>query len=79
MEKTFQWWLQTVEYMVESDKGKEKKITETYLIKAVDPTDAQVQLTKDLIELGFKDFKIKSQRQTNIIKVIVPKGIDIDD
>ena len=79
MDKTFYWWSQMVEYTVESDNGKSKKITEEYLVKAVDPTDAQIQLTKDLTEYGMHDFKIKSQKRTNITKVIVPIGTDIND
>lgn len=80
MDKTFYWWSVVVEFLTEGDNGKPKKIKEEYLVKAVDPTDAQVQITKELGEQGgISEFRIKSQKQTNILKVIVPEGVEIDD
>lgn len=80
MERTFNWWSVSVELETENDKGAIKKIKEEYLVKAVDPTDAQVQITKELGDSASTgQWCIKAQKQTKILRIIHPHDVDLND
>lgn len=53
----------------ETDRGKIKKTTEQYLVKAVSVTDAEVLINKDFADYP-NDWEVKSVSATRILKVI---------
>jgi hypothetical protein len=57
-----------VSFKVETDEGKEKKIKEKYLVKAIGCTDAEAIVTKEFT--GTNDFKVESIAETKIINVL---------
>ena len=58
-----------VQIIVTDDKGKDKKITEQYLVSAVSVTDAEAITTK-YFESTSSDFKVVSVTETKIIDVL---------
>jgi hypothetical protein len=61
----------TVEIIDFTDKGKQIKMREQYLVDAVSVTEAEVKVTK-LFESqgGQTDFQVKSVKETKILQVI---------
>lgn len=53
----------------ETDSGKIKKGTETFLVKAIGVTDAEVIITEDF-DGDRREWEISSVRETKIIKVL---------
>jgi hypothetical protein len=54
-----------------SEKGKQTKTKELYLVDAVSVTDAEVKVTKMFEDEGSQvDFQVKSVRETKILQVI---------
>jgi hypothetical protein len=79
--KTFYWYQAVIEFKTEDEvSGKIKKVKEVYLVKGVNPTDVETTLTKLLGETGgMSDYRVKDIKETNILKVIVPEGVEIED
>lgn len=59
-----------VEFQVEDDKGRIKKQKVDYLIDAVSVTEAEVKMTKYLVERSERDFQIKAAIASPIVDVI---------
>jgi len=60
-----------VEIVDMSDKGKQTKTRENYLVDAVSVTDAEVKVNKLFEDEGMSsDFQVKSVKETKIIQVI---------
>lgn len=65
------YFLAAVEIIDVSDKGKQSKIREQYLIDAVSVTDAEVKVTKMFEDEGMSTvFQVKSVKETKILQVI---------
>jgi len=65
------YFLAAVEIIDVSDKGKQSKIREQYLIDAVSVTEAEVKVTKMFEDEGMStDFQVKSVKETKILQVI---------
>ena len=61
----------TVEILDMSDKGKQTKTKELYLVDTVSVTDAEVKVTKMFEDEGSQvDFQVKNVRETKILQVI---------
>jgi hypothetical protein len=58
----------TCQHVDVDDKGKAKKITERYLIKAVSCTEAEA-LTHDIFGLDVSEFEVKEVKKSRIIDV----------
>ena len=55
---------------IDTPKGtKEKRITETYLVKALSVTEAEAKVVQDFKGVMF-DFEVKSVTSSKIIKII---------
>ena len=75
MEKVFYWFNVTVQFITQDEKsGKEKKIKENYLVKAVSPTDVEVQVTKDLDGVTM-EYSIEGITKSKIIRIIHPENV----
>jgi hypothetical protein len=60
-----------VEIVDMSDKGKQTKTRENYLVDAVSVTDAEAKVTKLFEDEGMStDFQVKSVKETKILQVI---------
>jgi hypothetical protein len=68
--KTQKYYTVKVEFMFEDDKGKTKKQKLDYLVDAVSVTEAEVKMTKWLIERNEKNFEIKAAITSSIIDVL---------
>jgi hypothetical protein len=65
------YFLTSVEIVDMSDKGKQTKMREQYLVDAVSVTDAEVKVTKMFEDEGMStDFQVKSVKETKILQVI---------
>jgi len=63
----------TCQHVDVDDKGKAKKITERYLIKAVSCTDAEA-LTHEIFGLDVSEFEVKEVKKSRIIDVYEKPG-----
>lgn len=78
MDKSFYWYIVTVQFFVEDENtGKVKKIKEQYLVKAASITDAEVQVAKDL-EGTIPDYRILTVTESKIVRVIKPENVDLN-
>lgn len=60
-----------VEIVDMSDKGKQTKTRENYLVDAVSVTDAEVKVNKLFEDEGMSsNFQVKSVKETKILQVI---------
>jgi len=60
-----------VEIVDMSDKGKQTRTRENYLVDAVSVTDAEVKVNKLFEDEGMSsDFQVKSVKETKILQVI---------
>lgn len=66
-EKTY--WAVSVQSAREQENGKFKRVTEKYLINAVNPTDAETKISEELKDDPF-EWVVKSITETKILKVI---------
>ena len=57
-------------WMDEDEKGKAKKVRESYLIEAVSPTDAEAITTKEY-GTSVSDFEVLSITKTNYVDVLL--------
>jgi hypothetical protein len=61
----------SVEIVDISDKGKQSKIKENYLVDAMSVTEAEAKVTKLFEDEGMAtDFSVKSVKDTKILQVI---------
>tara|TARA_R110002126_G_scaffold209411_3_gene356014 strand:- start:591 stop:794 length:204 start_codon:yes stop_codon:yes gene_type:complete len=58
-----------IKHTIEDDKGKQKSITEQYLVKGVSVTDVETKMHEDFKGTMF-DFEVTSVTNSNIVKVI---------
>lgn len=58
-----------VSVKTETDGGKIKKVTETYLVNAIGVVDAEAIITKDF-EGDALEWEVSSVRETKILKVL---------
>ena len=78
MENVFTWFNVTVEFITEDEQtGKIKKIKEEYLVKAVSPTDVDVQMTKEL-DGTLGEYSITGMKKSKIVKIIHPDNIGLN-
>lgn len=70
------WWHVVVEYenVIDDEKGKAKKIKEEHFVQAISPTDVEVIVTKEMVEIGYPDFKWKKLQPTNVSKILTSEG-----
>jgi hypothetical protein len=64
------YYIVKVEFQLEDDKGKLKKQKVDYLIDAVSVTEAEVKMTKYLVERSERNFQIKAAIASPIVDVI---------
>ena len=78
MENTFTWYNATVEFLTEDEQtGKIKKIKEEYLVKAVSPTDVEIQITKELNGTQ-SEYSIYGLKKSKIVKILHPDNIELN-
>ena len=76
--RTYYWYTVTIQFAVEDEQtGKIKKIKENYLPKAISVTDAEASVINDL-EGTMGDFRILKIDESKIVRLIIPKGVDIN-
>jgi len=63
------YWQTKVKVQHEDESGKLKTTTETYLVDALSPTDAETKIHKDF-EGENLEFKVSDVKETKILKVI---------
>lgn len=78
MEKTNYWYMVTTQFSTEDDNGKIKKVKETYMVKAVSPTDAESIVTQEY-EGTSLEFRIVGLKEINLHKVLVPENVELND
>ncbi len=59
-----------VQFNIEDDRGKPKKLTYTYLVDAMSVTEAEVRMTIFLNDRGEQDFEVKAVSKSKIISVV---------
>jgi hypothetical protein len=59
-----------VQFNIEDDRGKPKKMTYTYLVDAMSVTEAEVRMTIFLNNRGEQDFEVKAVSKSKIISVV---------
>ena len=59
-----------VQFTVEDSKGKIKKQNVLYLVDAQSVTEAEVRMTKHLVDAGEQEFEVKSASESSIAEVI---------
>jgi hypothetical protein len=64
------YYIVKVEFQLEDDKGKLKKQKVDYLIDAASVTEAEVKMTKYLVERSERNFQIKAAIASPIVDVI---------
>lgn len=55
---------------VDSESGKEKKLTETYLVDAVDFIEAQTRIHKEMESLTSSEFELQSIKRVKYAEVV---------
>lgn len=78
MERVNYWYMVTTQFSTEDDNGKVKKIKETFMVKAVSPTDAETIVTKEF-EGSSTSFRIVGMKEHNIVKVLLPDNVELND
>ena len=59
-----------VQFTVEDDKGKVKKVNSLYLVDAHSVTEAEARVVKYLTEQGENEFEVKSASESNIVGIV---------
>ena len=78
MEKTFDWYNVTAEFLTEDEKtGKIKKVKENYLVKGVTPGDVETQVHKDL-EGTQMEYSITNIGKSKILRVMHPETVALN-
>lgn len=60
----------TVKYSKMGDNGQEKRVTETYLIDAVNFSDAETRIHMELVQMVSGEFKVVKIQRTNLSEII---------
>lgn len=63
------WFKCVVQYVKIDDDGRERKVSEPYLVDAVSYTDAETRITKQCSEMIRGEFVVKQITQTNIVEI----------
>lgn len=63
------WFKCVVNYVKVDDDGRERKVSEAYLIDAVTYTDAEARIIKQLQTMVRGEFSVKQITKTNIIEI----------
>jgi hypothetical protein len=63
------WFKCTVQYVKIDDDGRERKVSEPYLVDAVSYTDAEARIIAQLATMVRGEFLVKQITQTNIIEI----------
>lgn len=71
-ENFLKYWMVTVQFEIENDKGKVRKIKEPYLIDAMSATEAEAKLHEYMKERGEHNFEVIRAVKSGIIEVIQP-------
>jgi len=64
-----QWFKCVVNYVKIDDDGRERKVSEAYLIDAVTYTDAEARIIEQLSTMVRGEFSVKQITKTNIIEI----------
>jgi hypothetical protein len=77
-EKVFRWFSAVVQFLTQDEQTEKiKKIKEIFLIKAVDPTDVQVQLTKYLEGIQM-EYTIEGITASKITTILHPDSVELN-
>ncbi|MCU0446106.1 MAG: DUF4494 domain-containing protein [Microscillaceae bacterium] len=63
------WFICTVKYTKEDEKGNVKKISETYLVDALSYTEAEARIYQELGSIIRGEFQISDLRKSNLIDI----------
>lgn len=63
-----------IQLSFEDDNGKTKRKTETYLVKAMSPTEVEIVISEKFSDLSQITYEIKSISQSRILDVYEYKG-----
>lgn len=63
------WFNCVINYLKVDDDGRERKVSESYLVDAASYTDAEARITKQCSEMIRGEFRIKKITQTGIIEI----------
>lgn len=63
------WFKCVVNYVKIDDDGRERKVSEAYLVDAVSYTDAEARIIEQLSTMVRGEFRVKQITQTNIIEI----------
>lgn len=72
MEQDYSYWSVKVKIRTETDSGRIKYSTESYLVNAVSPTDAEVVIAEEFKSYP-NDWHISGVTQTKYVKVLNSK------
>ena len=75
---THNWFEGKVKYVKTCDDGKEKKVSETYLVDAISYTEAEARIFSEMEHIISGPFILSSLKKSNIVE-IVASGDENDD
>jgi hypothetical protein len=75
---TANWFEAKIAYMKVNEDGREKKVSESYLLDAMSYTEAESRIIKEMESIISGDYYIKSLKKSNITK-LVPSDDENDD
>jgi len=64
------YWEASIKHLVTGDDGKLKKTTSVYLIDAINHTEVEARLVKEMAQIIRGDFKIKPIRASDVVEVV---------
>ena len=74
---TANWFEAKVKYVKVGEDGKEKKMSELYLLDAMSYTEAESRITENLREMIQGDFYIVGLKKSNITELVESTGMTI--
>ena len=63
------WFKCVVNYLKIDDDGRERKVSEAYLVDAVNYTDAEARITQQMSTMVRGEFAVKQITQTSIVEI----------
>lgn len=75
---TANWFEAKISYMKVNEDGREKKVSESYLLDAMSYTEAEARVIKEMGSIVSGDYYIKSLKKSNITE-LVPSEDENDD
>lgn len=75
---TANWFEAKIAYMKICEDGREKKVSESYLLDAMSYTEAEARIIKEMESIISGDYYIKSLKKSNITE-LVPSDDENDD